>query len=140
MSYYVTAVPISLIPYIWKDVKQFLQDAIDESNGETNIEITYADLMSGECMLLLVYKDGVAYGAINLRRRQFDTGKDALFVTLLGGINMQSWIRDAQEVGLKAAKELGCTEMYCVGRAGWEKVLKDVGYKRAYTILSYEVN
>lgn len=138
-EYVVTGVPAILVPVLWEQAQPFLQDAIDESNGETNIEITYNELLEGECTLVLIYKEKTVVGAANLRKRDFDTGKSAMFVTLLGGTNMQDWIDDAHYVAKLIAKAAGCSDIYCVGRNGWEKVLKGIGYKRAYTLLSFSI-
>lgn len=48
---------------------------------------------------------------------------------------MVDWIDDAYSVAKAIGKDLGCTAMYCVGRDGWEKVLKHIGFKKAYTVL-----
>lgn len=138
-EYVVTGVPAILVPLLWDRVQPLLQDAIDESNGETDISITYNELIEGECTLVVIYKDKEIFGAANLRKRDFDTGKSAMFVTLLGGTNMQDWIDDAHCVAKLIAKSTGCREIYCVGRNGWEKVLKSIGYKRAYTLLSFSI-
>ena len=139
MSYVVTGIPQLIVPLIWDQAEPFLKDAVDESNGETSLELVYSDALSGDGLLVLIYKDKTVVGAANLRKQIFETGKEALMVNLLGGTNMQEWINDAHYVATQIAKAKGCSEVYCVGRAGWEKVLKGIGYSKAYTLMSFKV-
>lgn len=139
-KYVVTAVHPIYVPVIWQQVADYISDAISYSNGEKDIQHVYDELMNGDSNLVIIYFEQTIYGAAILSKRIFDTGKSALFVSLLGGINMNEWIEDAHFVANKIAKDLCCDSIYCVGRQGWEKALKGIGYDKAYTILSIEVN
>ena len=139
MSYVVTGIPPIIVPLIWNQAKDFLQDAIDEANNETNLDLVLADAISGDGMIVLIYSGFDVVGAANLRKQVFETGKAALFVNLLGGTKMNEWIEEAHNVAVQIAKAKDCSEIYCVGRAGWEKVLKNTGYTKAYTLMSFSL-
>lgn len=136
MSYTVSAVLPALVDLLWPQVINYLQDAIDRSHGETDEATTKNDVIHGDAILVVIYKESKIYGAAVVRKRTFDTGINAIFVSLLGGINMPDWIDSAYDVAKEIGKSLDCTVMYCVGRDGWEKVLKHIGFTRAYTILT----
>jgi len=135
MSYTVSAVLPALVELLWPMVIVHLQDAIDQSNGESTEESIRRDLNNADAILVVIYKESKIYGAAVVRERVFDTGIAAIFVGLLGGTNMVDWIDDAYSVAKAIGKDLGCTAMYCVGRDGWEKALKHIGFKKAYTVL-----
>ena len=139
MSYTVTAVLPALVDLIWPLVKDYLDSAIEQSQGETNEELTKRDVIIGDAILIVIYKDATIYGAAVVRKRIFDTGVNAIFVSLLGGKNVEEWIDDAYFVAKEVGKDLDCTVMYCVGRAGWEKVLKHIGFTKAYTVLTNQI-
>lgn len=136
MSYTVTAVLPALVNLLWPQVIEHLAAALEYSQGETNEEITKQDLFKGDAILVVIYKDSEIYGAAVVRKRIFDSGINAIFVSLLGGRNVTDWIDDAYDVARCIGKDLDCTVMYCVGRDGWEKVLKHIGFKKAYTVLT----
>lgn len=136
MSYVVSGVPAILVPVVWDRVQPFLAAAILESNGELTEESVYADLASGATILVIIYLDKEIVGAAALRKKTFDSGINTLSVFLLGGKDMNSWIKDAYGVAVQIAKHLDCQSIYCIGRDGWVKVLKDIGFKKQYSVLS----
>lgn len=135
MTYRVSAVLPGLVDLLWADCVKYLQAAIDQAQGETNTELTRAQVISGDAILVVIYKESKIYGAAVVRKRDFDTGVSAVSVGLLGGVNMPDWIDDAFAVAKEIGIDLGCTKMYCTGRTGWEKALGHLGFEKAYTTL-----
>lgn len=138
-NYVVTGVPAILVPVLWGQAKQFIADAVEHSNDETSIDIIYENLIQKDAVLVIIYKGHDLYGAAIAREREYESGKKAICITQLGGLNMQEWISDAHDVACKIGRALGCTEIYCIGRSGWEKTLKGIGYAKAYTVLSTSI-
>lgn len=61
-----------------------------------------------------------------------------VYHTFLAGGDMQP-ILDCHPWMLENAKQLGCKYVSICGRHGWERVLKDYGWKKQYTVLRKEV-
>lgn len=57
MSYTVSAVLPALVELLWPMVIVHLQDAIDQSNGESTEESIRRDLNNADAILVVIYKE-----------------------------------------------------------------------------------
>ena len=135
----ISAVKPELIPVIWPIVKPMLEAPIKYSHNELCIDDMYDRLIKGEMLLLTINKKSEVVAAITCEKRDFPTGKTILNVTTAGGSALQDWFEDLDKVMDRVAKEYGCEEIYIVGRPGWVRVLKNVGYEKIHTVVSRKV-
>jgi len=63
----------------------------------------------------------------------------ALAIDFVGGGRMKEWIKELDTTMTAHAKELGCTFIEGFGRDAWGRVLKDYGWKAAYTTYEKDV-
>ena len=49
------------------------------------------------------------------------------------------WRNEALVVLKDVALKMNCTGMYGVGRLGWKKALKSLGFEYTHTVLSYNL-
>ena len=63
----------------------------------------------------------------------------ALAIDFLGGTKMKEWIEDLDTTMTAHAKELDCSFIEGFGVRAWGRVLKDYGWKAAYTTYEKEL-
>lgn len=77
---------------------------------------------------------------VTFEMTSFDSGMKILTIQCAGGERMDEWIPQIDAISLSMAHRHGCQKVYIVGRKGWERKLRDIGYEHAHTVLSKEVN
>lgn len=135
----ISAVPVNLLPVIWPRVEEMIDMAIAHSNEELSISSIYNKLLEGDMLLVTINEGDSIVAALTLERRHFDTGKDVLNVVTAGGADMHIWVEEMDDILQKLAKQFKCEEIYIVGRQGWVRTLRDLGYQRVHTTLSKRV-
>lgn len=128
-----------MVPLIWPLVCGMLQRAIDHSHGELDQAGVYKSMVNGDMLLVTITREKEIVAAIAMEQRNFDTGKKILNLTLVGGDSVHEWMEQIDEITLKLAKDYGCTEIYLIGRRGWTKLLKKVGYEVIHTVVRKKV-
>ena len=113
------------VPFIWSNVKDWLEQALKEQD-EYTLDDIYHGLLNRE-MQLWANDDAALVTSIQENSR-------TKFCTLLacGGGQMQDWLGYLPALE-DWARAQGCTEMRLYGRRGWAKVLN---YDAAYTVIS----
>jgi hypothetical protein len=121
-------------------VKPYLDKGLKELNGELTLDTIIEAVLQGRNECWVVYKDiNTIYAVITTEVIRYDTGRRVVRIVLCGGESMDKWLDDflSRVKDYAVAMEVDAIEV--VGRKGWEKVLKDKGYKYAYTGLLMEV-
>ena len=132
----VSAITPSMIPLVWVTVSPMIEKAIEHSNGELCINEILERLIKKEMILLTVSVESEIIAALTIEKREFPSGKSILNVTTAGGSDLNIWLGKINEVIDELAIEHGCSEIYIIGRAGWIKALKDIGYGKIHTVVS----
>jgi hypothetical protein len=132
----VAAIQPNMVEIIWPRVEAMIAMAIEHSNGELSLESMKRQIMKGEMLLLVVYEADIIVASLTLERRDFDSGLSVLNVTTAGGADLHIWMKDVLAVLEGLAEEQGCTELYIVGRPGWQRALKKIGFKPVHTVVS----
>lgn len=124
----------------WDELYSFMKLAVDHSNGELD-ELSCKDqVRSGDLLVSAVYDDQKLVAVVCFELLSFTTGKRALNIQLAGGASLDEWFERMDEVAQAIAKARDCSEVYIVGRSGWQRKLKQLGYKTAHTVLHKEVS
>ena len=104
----------SEIPFIWNDVEDDIQRALDRGSNYTP-EMIYDGLRAG--LLQLFTSKNVTLVTARM--------EDYCLLLVLSGRNMKSWLGLLPQIE-GWAKASGCKKMRIQGRKGWSRVL---GYK-----------
>lgn len=65
--------------------------------------------------------------------------KRILNIAFASGDGFLDHLEEFKELLSNAARSLGCTELTCYGRPGWERALKRIGVTKLYTVLKLEI-
>lgn len=133
------AVKPEMIPLVWVTVEPMIQAAVDHSHGELSTEVILQRLLDQEMLLLTVCEGSKIMASVTVEKREFQTGKNILNVTTAGGSDLHIWMKFLDEVLDNLARDYGCEEVVIVGRAGWERMLKNIGYGKLHTVMSRKV-
>ncbi len=133
------AIRPELIDVTWPVVEQHIQMAIQFSNDELNLGMMKQSLINGTMILLVVYRGGKIIASCTLEKRTFDSGKEVVHISTLGGSDMELWADKMDETIEALALEQGCNELYIIGRKGWDKYLKKRGYNHVHTVLCKKI-
>lgn len=128
MSIYV--VTPDMLDNFWPLVVPLLIPAL-EIAGEDTIEDIYPQLKANKKLLWISFDDDLGvYGAAVTSIVQHSK-KKVLFLEYLGALpnTMVRCFEDAKDMFTKWAKHHDCDSIELYGRKGWERVLKDSGYK-----------
>lgn len=123
----------------WGEIYPLLDLAVAESNGEISEDSLKEAINLGHALVVAVYDDLELLAAIALEVITFSTGKKVLNIQLAGGTGMDLWYHQVDECCRLIAKSRDCQEIYIVGRKGWQRQLKQIGYQPIHTILKKEV-
>lgn len=123
----------------WGELYKFIGLGVDHSNGEMNESTVRDQVSNGDLLVAVVYDDESMVAVVCFELIVFNTNKRVLNIQLAGGNSLSEWFEKMDEVATAIAKSRDCSEVYIVGRAGWQRKLKQLGYKTAHTVLHREV-
>lgn len=128
-----------MIPLVWVTVAPMIEAAIEYSHGELDLSDIQKRLMDEEMLLLAVSKGKDIVAALTVEKRIFASGKIVMNITTAGGEDLHLWMEKVNSVIDNLALEHKCTEIYIVGRPGWMRMLKNIGYGKIHTVVSKKV-
>ena len=123
----------------WDELYHFLGKAVDQSNGELDEVSVKNQVEDGDLLAAAVYDDQKLVAVVAFELLMFTTGKRVMNIQLAGGDSLDDWFERMDEVAQALAKARECSEVYIVGRAGWQRKLKQLGYQTVHTVLRKEV-
>ncbi|QVJ07749.1 hypothetical protein S1R3Y_000041 [Vibrio phage vB_ValP_VA-RY-3] len=123
----------------WDEVLPFIQKAVDESNGELSADEVKRRVELKEVIIATIFDNGGLIAAISFELITFPSGKKVLNIQGAGGSDMADWFEDIDKLANELAKKHDCTDVYIIGRKGWERQLKDLNYKHVHTVIGREV-
>ena len=135
----VSAITPKMIPVVWHMVSPMIEMAIEHSNGELDLDHMYKRLLDSEMVLLTISEGDRIVASLTVEKRDFPSGKRIMNITTAGGADLHLWMADLDGIMDQLAIEHGCSEIYIVGRPGWLRLLKDIGYERIHTVVSKKV-
>lgn len=136
-GYELRGVPSTQIDLAWPVAKQFVQVALDRTEGEMSIKDVYNALLEQDMQLWILIDGLNVIGALVTQIIVFPGVKACRYVTLGGDVHGDfEAITDLIE---EWAATQGCERMEIIGRPGWAKALKDFGYRQAYSYVTKRV-
>lgn len=127
-------IPSTDLQIVWKDVKPFIEDALKLGDGRWTLDSIYQSIQSKDRQLWITLDPGVK--AVGITEIINYPGKKVCNMFLVAG--ELNFIVPFFPEFREWAKEEGCSTIELYGREGWQKVLKDSGWKRAGVILRHE--
>lgn len=128
----------SLLPH----VLPVLARAIPYAHGRFALDHLREEIINGERQLWVAFDPSLAdlrvEGAFLTAIGEYP-GLKVLRIDFLGGENLSDWIRAAEEMLLRYARDNGCERLEMTGRLGWLTVLDKLGWKLAFITLEKEV-
>ncbi|MFG1413975.1 hypothetical protein V5G24_23010 [Xanthobacter sp. VTT E-85241] len=102
----------------------------NEADPAAQIEegATYLALAAGQVAGFYALDDGHLNMALTVEVKETSRGRVAE-VTAIGGVDMPRWIKGIDLIEAWA-KSIGCEYLQASGRSGWERVLKDRGFRK----------
>lgn len=133
--------PLDVLRF-WPEIEPFVQMAIDHSNGEFSMEGIQKRIENKEIAVCTIFDSDIRklIAVITFEMTNFDSGMKILTIQCAGGARMDEWIPQIDSIAISMARRHGCQKVYIVGRKGWERKLRDIGYEHAHTVLSKEVD
>lgn len=131
--------PPEIVLQHWDDVAPFLQRAVDYSNGELSVDILKQRVAERDVVVATVFDDGKLISVISFDTLNFETGMKALNIQCAGGERIDEWYEDIEKIANELAKKNGCSHVYIIGREGWMRKMKHLGYKTVHTVIAKEV-
>lgn len=125
---------------MWAVYAPFIDRAIEKATyaNETTEGIREA-LIAGDQFLVEIKNDDTLFGVAVLMQLDLKDGQ-VLHVHSLAGDFMDYWLEDFVSFLKDMARGLRCEGgVSCTGRLGWERTLKQYGFKPAYVNLRLEL-
>jgi hypothetical protein len=117
----------------------FIQDALEQTDGEETLKTILAGIANHERQLWLV-KSGHEYiAAVVTMVIRHNSGTLIGEITLAAGRDYHLWDHFT-DVVREWFKERGCKKIQVIGRAGWIKKLKEKGFSQRYVILRSDID
>lgn len=136
VTHIITIVPCNYIGTLWNDVKNYLELAIDRSNGRWDLETLHSSLLNDTQHLWVAFDkekkiDGVATTIFSVY-----PCRKMLTIDFVGGNNITAWGWDMLDRFYSWAKDNDCDGVEVMARPGFWKWLKEDGFKRSH--IAYE--
>jgi hypothetical protein len=138
--YIVAAVPVTLLDVLWDDIKPHIDRVVALAEDEISTQSMYERAKNGEILVIIICRDTDIVAALTLEVRTFDTGVKALYVPVVGGNEMESWLDQFLNVAKAIAKDFGCTQLRGIAvRKGWLRILQSKGWDEVCTIIKADL-
>lgn len=134
----VSMVPIEYVDREWGRVANLLCKAIVYSGGRWDIGSVYQEIKAGNQHLFIVYdEDEEEMKAAWTSKFVYHPGVKSLQTLFIGGSGYDKWFHEVNEFIKNWAKDNDCKFVEFIGRKGWERKLKKIGWTPEY--LSYRM-
>lgn len=134
----ISLVPAEGLPRVWPIVEPMLAKAAEYTNGRFNTADILTDIACGQQTLWIAIEGGKIIGCTTISIIEYPTGIKSLCYEYLGGDDVSRWLGEGHKVCMQYAKDHGCTKLECLGRSGWKRFLRDIGYQQF--AVKYEFN
>jgi len=132
-------IPVYSVDDVWSLVKADINEALNYSGNQTDLEFVYQTVKAKNFQLWIVWDEskktvqeqynGVVVTEIVQRKL-----KKSCHIYIMTGKNRQQWqhlIRVIEDF----AEQQDCDNMELIARPGWQKILQNYNYKRTHIVL-----
>lgn len=138
MTYKIAALPQTLVDPLWPNLEPHLARVVELVSDETSLEIVKQKAISGEVLILVVVKGPDIIAVLTGDIRDYDTGLKVMHIGMLGGDDFFEWRNQMQDVLVAISMDFCCDQVRIVGRKGWQRALKDIGWEEQYTVMKFD--
>ena len=131
-------VPKNGIDRVYDISARHIERAMKYGGGELWPEDVKEHLLEGRKQLWIVVEGNIVIASIVTEIATYPR-KKVVRILMIGGDRLTEWGRDLHATLEKWAKRIGANSIEIIGRKGWERLMKEFGYKAAYTYLKKEV-
>lgn len=124
----------SEVPLVWPRVIEHIQKALDHSEDLTLDEVR-KKLLKTEMQLWLILDDGEMKSTLVTELQP-----PIIRFLLLGGEDVDEWIEHLVDVAGRFGASHGCTHIEVIGREGWRRIGRRLGFKHIYTTYRKEIS
>ena len=132
-------IPVKKIDEVWSLVKNNIQEALNYSGNQVDLDFVYKTLQADNFQLWIVWDEdkktvqeqynGVLVTEIIQRKL-----KKSCHIYIMTGKNRQQW-QHLIKVIEDFAEQEECNNMELIARPGWQKILQNYNYKRTHVVL-----
>ena len=132
-------IPVKKIDEVWSLVKNNIQEALNYSGNQVDLDFVYKTLQADNFQLWIVWDEdkktvkeqynGVVVTEIIQRKL-----KKSCHIYIMTGKNRQQW-QHLIKVIEDFAEQQECNNMELIARPGWQKILQNYNYKRTHVVL-----
>lgn len=120
------------IDLVWHEVIPLLKRSLEYADGKYEVGDVYAFLKSRDMQLFVCMRHGVVASfaitqIVNYPRKKI------LYVLFAAGIDLHEWPDYMQQI-IDWGHVMQCNDIEVPGREGWARVLREQGFKKAYTV------
>ncbi len=116
----------------WPYIREYARKVLSYTGGRKTEMKFLQELVSGQVHLWVAYDEERVCGFCTTRFTDYDSIR-MLTGDLLAGEDFQEWKDPLNEALVFFAKGNGCDGIELTGRMGWERMLKDLGWKKTFT-------
>lgn len=124
---------------IFPKVKHYLEKAAVLSGGRMTIEEIENNVLNKEHQLWIAFNDNEIVATADTEVVKYCTGVKTLVGHFIGGKDLESWKQPIVDAMAMFGKAEGCTKIEFMGRRGWTKPLKQIGWKETYRVYEYNL-
>ena len=131
-----------LVNHCWDDASGFLERAAEESSGRYSVSSIRQEIDNGRQQLWILFEgEDKMIAALTTMVVSYPL-KRVLSVAFCGSNDESNWYRNREIIidsFRRWAVDRGCNGVEVVGRAGWERVLRPLGFSKTFTTLEARV-
>ena len=125
------------IPILWEQVAPMIQNALDHSEGEYELQDIYSLLMYHKMQLWVVANETEIQACMVTEFRAFPR-KKVCYIVLASGESVTDWTHCFGDIEQWAFEE-GAELLQAYGRPGWKKLAHERGYHVKYHLYCKEL-
>jgi hypothetical protein len=123
----ISLVPPQFLDDAWEHVKDYIEVAVEQTDGRYTIEDAYTLVKERGYLLWVALGEHEMKGAVITCFLHYPR-KKALHIMFLGGAEGRAWKEAMLKMLQRFAKDQSCDIIEASGREGWSRVLKQDGF------------
>ena len=132
--YEVSLVPANAVTKVWDKIEKLVDKVIPYTYGRMITADVLHNLIINHYHLWIIEKED-AIKAIAITEFMKYPRKTVLLINFISGDKLSEWVEELDRVLVKFSKETGCDFLEACGRAGWERKVTRLGWKKKFTIV-----
>ena len=132
--YEVSLVPANAVTKVWDKIEKLVDKVIPYTYGRMITADVLHNIIINHYHLWIIEKEDTIK-AIAITEFMKYPRKTVLLINFISGDKLSEWVEELDRVLVKFSKETGCDFLEACGRAGWERKVTRLGWKKKFTIV-----